>query len=116
MLVYNIQNGLQNTPLHTMLGHALYAKDRSKSLITVFNRIGACTRYQTIRSARSLLASYAVKCFTRDDYTMAGIDNSDYVDRSSLSDTDSSHYAALVLFQDSTVNNLKLNHQYRVQD
>ena len=34
---------------------------------------------------------------------MAGMDNSDYTDRSSLSGKHSSHYAALVLFQDATV-------------
>ncbi len=34
---------------------------------------------------------------------MAGMDNSDYADKSSLSGTESSHYAALVLFQDATV-------------
>lgn len=115
ILVYNIHNGAKKTPLHMMLGHALYARDRSKSLLTAFNRIGSSTSYQTIRSARSLLASYAVKCsengetpipstFTREDYTMAGMDNSDYADKSSLSGTEGSHYAALVLFQDATVN------------
>ena len=115
MLVYNIHRGKKKTPLHMMLGHALYARDRSKSLLTVFNRIGSFTSYQTIRHARSLLASYAVKCsengeipipstFTRDDYTMAGMDNSDYADKSSLSGTEGSHYAALVLFQDATLN------------
>ncbi len=115
MLVYNMHSGLKPTPLHMMLGHALYARDRCKSLITVLNRIGSCASYQTIRSARSLLASYTVKCsengetpipstFTREDYTMAGMDNSDYADKSSLSGTESSHYAALVLFQDATVN------------
>ena len=35
---------------------------------------------------------------------MAGMDNSDYADKSSLSGTKGSHYAALVLFQDATVN------------
>ena len=115
MLVFNIRNGIQKTPLHMMLGHAIYARDRSRSLLTVFNRIGSCTSYQTIRSARSLLANYAVKCsgdgetpmpstFTRDDYVMGGMDNSDYADKSSLSGTHGSHYAASVLFQDATVN------------
>ncbi len=35
---------------------------------------------------------------------MAGMDNSDYADKSSLSGTESSHYAASVLFQDATIN------------
>jgi hypothetical protein len=115
MLVFNIHNGMKKTPLHLMLGHSIYARDRSRSLLTVLNRIGSCTSYQTIRSARNLLVNYAVKCsedgetpipstFTREDYTMAGMDNSDYADKSSLSGTEGSHYAALVLFQDATVN------------
>lgn len=115
MLVYTIHNGIKRTPLHLMLGHSIYARDRSKSLLTVFNRIGACASYQSVRSARSLLASYAVKCsehgetplpctFNTSDYTMAGMDNSDYADKSSLSGTEGSHYAALVLFQDDTIN------------
>ncbi|KAH3717696.1 hypothetical protein DPMN_060491 [Dreissena polymorpha] len=35
---------------------------------------------------------------------MAGMDNSDYPDKSSISGTEGSHYAALVVFQDATVN------------
>ncbi|KAL8619946.1 hypothetical protein ACOMHN_015228 [Nucella lapillus] len=116
IILYNLHSGRKHTPLHLMLGHALYARDRSKSLMTAFNRIGASASYQTIRSARSLLASYSVKCsedgetpipstFTREDYAMGGMDNSDYADKSSLSGTESSHYAALVLFQDATVSN-----------
>lgn len=62
MLVYNIHGGVKRTPLHMMLGHALYARDRSRSILTAFNRIGSCMSYQTIRSVRSLLASYTVKC------------------------------------------------------
>ena len=115
MLVYNIHNGVKKSPLHMMLGHSLYARDRSKTLLTVFNMIGACTGYQTIRSVRSLLANYTVKLsedgetpipstFTREDYTMAGMDNSDYADKLSLSGTQGSHYAALVLFQDVKIN------------
>ena len=34
---------------------------------------------------------------------MGGMDNSDYANRSSLSGTEGCHYAALVLFQDTTV-------------
>ena len=43
-----------------MLGHALYAIDSYKSLLTAFNIIVSC--YKTIRSARSILVSDAVKC------------------------------------------------------
>ena len=42
--------------------------------------------------------------FTRDDYTMTDMDNSDCADKLSLSETIGSHYAALVLFPDATLN------------
>ena len=44
MIVYNIHSGLKKTPLHMMLGHALYAMDSNKSLLTAFNGIGSCTK------------------------------------------------------------------------
>ena len=114
MLVYNIHN-VKKSLWHMLLGHTLYARDGSKSLLTLFNRIGACASYQMIISARNLLAKYNVKCsedeetpipstFTREDYTIAGMDNSDYADKSSLSATQRSHYAALVLLQEAVIN------------
>ena len=44
MIVYNIHIGLKKTPLHMMLGHALYAIDSNKNIITAFNVIGYCTK------------------------------------------------------------------------
>ncbi|KAH3809608.1 hypothetical protein DPMN_137982 [Dreissena polymorpha] len=65
--------------------------------------------------ALSFLDSYAVKCsedgetpipstFTKEDYIISGMKNSDYADKSSISGTEGPHYAALVVFQDATVN------------
>ena len=106
-----------------MLGHARYARDRSKSLLTAFNRVVSGASYQTIKSARIIMTSYAVKwladgetpipsSFTRDDYTIAGLD------KSPLSGTMGSHYVALVLFQDATLNRPPppLNLQRQVQE
>ena len=45
-----------------------------------------------------------IHSFNRADYTMAHMDNSSYADKSSLSDTVDSHNAALLLFQDATLN------------
>ena len=116
MIVYNIHSGVKKTPLHMMLGYALNASYRRKSLLIAFNRIGSCTSYHTIISARSILASYVVKCladgeqpiqstFTREVHTIAGIDNSNSIRRqSSLSGTMDSHYAAKLLFQYATLN------------
>ncbi|KAH3734225.1 hypothetical protein DPMN_040664 [Dreissena polymorpha] len=115
MLVYISHSGWTRTPLHMMIGYAIYERDPCRSPFAAFNGIGACLSYQTIRSSHSLLASFAVKCsedgetqipstFTKEDYIMAGMDNSDYSDKSSISGTEGSHYAALVVFQDATVN------------
>ena len=43
MIVYNIHSGVKKTPL-MMLGHALYAIDSNKSLLTAFNIIVSCTK------------------------------------------------------------------------
>ncbi|KAH3823382.1 hypothetical protein DPMN_125181 [Dreissena polymorpha] len=42
--------------------------------------------------------------FIKQDYIMAGMDNWDYTDKSSISGTEGLHYAALVVFQVATVN------------
>ena len=44
---------------------------------------------------------------TRTDHTLAGMDNSDYTDKSSLSSMKIPHYAALDLSQDATLNKPK---------
>ena len=44
MIVYNIHSVLKKTPLHMMLGHALYAIYSNKSLLIAFNVIGSCTK------------------------------------------------------------------------
>ena len=43
MIVYNIHSGVNKTPLHMMLGHALYAIGNNNSLLTAFNIIVYCT-------------------------------------------------------------------------
>ena len=84
MIVHNIGCGVKKTQLHMMLGHALYARDRSKSLFTAFNRIGSCTSYQTIHPPvvswlrHDLLSRWRnihhmPSTFTRDDYIMAAM-------------------------------------------
>ena len=44
MIVYNIHSGVNKTPLHMMPGHALYAIDINKSVLTAFNIIVSCTK------------------------------------------------------------------------
>ena len=41
--------------------------------------------------------------FTKTDFTMGGMDNLNYADRSSFSGTQGSNYSASVLFQDATL-------------
>ena len=85
-----LHGGQQITTLHMILGHTIHERDHSKSLVPVLSMIGVCARYQTIKSACSLLAGYVVKAseggetpipstFTTSDYTMGGMDNSDYI-------------------------------------
>ena len=51
MIVYNIHSGVKKTPLHMMLGHALYAIDINKSLLIAFNIIVSCTKQLDLRVA-----------------------------------------------------------------
>ena len=44
MIVYNIHSGVKKTPMHMVLGHALYAIYSNKSLLTAFNIIVSCTK------------------------------------------------------------------------
>ena len=62
MIVYSIHIEVNKTPLHMMLGHAIYAIYRSKSLLIAFSMIGSYTSYHTNISDRSLLSNYVVKC------------------------------------------------------
>ena len=73
----------------------MYARDRSKNLMTAFNRIGVCASYAFIRFLRQLLAAYTIMCsdesnvpipsnLNREYFTMGGTDSSNYHDRSSL--------------------------------
>ncbi|KAH3838305.1 hypothetical protein DPMN_111713 [Dreissena polymorpha] len=39
MLVYISHSGLTRTPLHMMLGHAIYERDRIRSRLTAFNKL-----------------------------------------------------------------------------
>ena len=62
--------------------------------MTTLNRIGACASYQSFKSSRNLLASYAVtraedgetplpSNLSRDAYVQGGMDNSDFADTTS---------------------------------
>ena len=42
MMYYGLHNGTKKTPMHMMFGHSLYARDRSKTLMTGFNRVIVC--------------------------------------------------------------------------
>lgn len=102
------------TPLHTMLDRALFARDRSKALITTLNRIGVSNSYNAMMKDRYLLMAYTVDAagednvpipstFTKPDFAVGGTDSSNYADRSSLLGSQKSNYAASVLFQDVTL-------------
>lgn len=111
IMYYILFHGRRRTPLHILIGHSMYARDRSKTLMTAFNRVGVCSSYPFIRFLRQMLAAYAIwssggdgdvpipSNLNKEDFTMAGTDNSNYRDHSSLSGTKGCDYAAMVLFQ-----------------
>ena len=46
-MMYNLKTrGRKPVPMHMMVGHNIYARDRSKTILTIFNRIGACAGYK----------------------------------------------------------------------
>ena len=98
--------------MHVMFGHSTYGKTRIRALITTPNHIGVSTSYNDNRKSRNLLSSYAVLAsksegtpipshFTKTDFCIGAMDNSDYADNSSLSGTHSKHYTAMLLFQEA---------------
>ena len=110
---YNLTGGRQKVPIHIMLSHNIYARDRSKTILTIFNRAMVCAGYKTIRRAHSLLASYAINLakngevplpsnLTTDAFTEGMLDNSNYLDRASLSGTEMKNYSSGALAQDAT--------------
>ena len=110
---YNLTGGKQKVPMHMMLAHNVYARDRSKIILTIFNRAMVCAGYKTIRKSRSLLASFAINLakngevpipsnLTTDDFTEGMLDNSNYLDKASLSGTEMKNYSSAALVQDAT--------------
>ena len=116
MMYYLRTKGRKKVPMHMMVGHNVYARDRSKTILTIFNRVVACAGYKQIRKARSLLASYAIHLaknnevplpsnLTTEDFTEGMLDNSNYIDRSSLSGTEMKNYSSGALAQDAMKSN-----------
>ena len=101
-----LNNGQLTVPLHTMVGQTQYTRDRSKSMITVLNHVPVSESYPKVKRRRNLLMSYAIKeakeniplpsNITKDkgDFTQVATDNSNYIDRSSLSGKEQKNYSA----------------------
>ena len=67
--------------MHMMFGHSIYARDRSKTMLTALNRVSVSAGYNTVRRFRQLLMDYTIKCaeknnvpipsnLNREDFTM----------------------------------------------
>ena len=114
MLVWIVKNGREAVPLHVMVGQECFSRNHSKTHITNLNHISVSESYTKVKARRNLLLSYTIQQagenfpipskFTKneDDFTQVACDNSNYLDRSSLSGTDMKNYAASCLFQDKT--------------
>lgn len=111
IMYYQLFHGTKKTPLTTSFGQYQYGKSRSREILTVANRMGVSSSYNSIRRARQLLAAYAVaksnenevpvpSTFTVGAYVCGAMDNGDFGDRSSLSGTESDHVTMQVLFQE----------------
>ena len=100
-----------------MVGQSQYTQNRSKSMITVLNHIPVSDSYQKVKQRRNLMMSYAIKeareniplpsNMTKDkgDFTQVATDNSNYLDRSSLSWKEQKNYSASEVFQDASNSN-----------
>jgi len=60
IIVYMLHNGRHATGLHTMIGHAVFSYDRSKTLITTLNRIGVSNSYNAVKKDKR--PSHGVYC------------------------------------------------------
>lgn len=102
--------GLKKTPLQTLLGLFVYSSNRSKSTITILNRLGLSISYDEVLRIRTCLASYASSncpegCvvplpsnFNPDTYVTAAFDNFDQ-NEATISCLNSTHDTVSVLFQ-----------------
>jgi len=60
IIVYMLHNGRHATRLHTMIGHAVFSHDQSKTLITTLNRIGVSNSYNAVKKDKR--PSHGVYC------------------------------------------------------
>lgn len=51
-----------------MFVHASHTRDYSKRLLKAFNKRGSCASYQTIKSVRNILTTYALKCLEKNTH------------------------------------------------
>ena len=107
-------NGFKKTPLHTLLGLQVWSKTKSKSLITMLNRLGYSISYDEARRIRTELADYAKESSNNDVilpshfdpniFVTAAFDNLDFKDYG-ISGKNSVHETKIVAFQDYDPNN-----------
>ena len=98
IMTYHIHRGIKRHQCMSWLGTVHMEKTRSWALITTLgiNHIGVSTSYNDIRRSHNHLSSYAVLAsepedtpipshFTKADFCIEAVDNSDYADNSYLS-------------------------------
>ena len=115
IMIYNIHNGRQRTPLHIMSTTEIYETCKSRELITSFNKSGLYAGYNTMKRHRTDLAKYAVVSgqekernvtlpshFSPSRFTIAALDNFDHPDKNTLSGNASAHDTAITVFQEKT--------------
>ena len=114
VMVNIVKNGRESVPLHVMVGQECFSRDRSKTHITNLNHIGVSESYTKVKARRNLLMGYTIQeaaddipipsnmTKDEDDFAQVACDNSNYLDRSSLSGTEMLNYSASCMYQDKT--------------
>ncbi|KAJ8671942.1 hypothetical protein QAD02_003201 [Eretmocerus hayati] len=111
MMSYIFSNGQKRTPLHIMMAWSVYHTTRSKSLITILNRVGISISYPEIERYRIDLANYTARSgelltplpshWNPKEFTKAALDNFDF-EGNSVSGFFGTHHTVSVIFQNKT--------------
>lgn len=120
-VMYSIKNHARKAPQHVMLGLFIYSTTKSKSIITIMNRLGLCISYDEILRIRKRLASFTMEKndppipshFDRSIFVTTAFDNFDH-NEASISGLNRSHDTVIVLFQNNNPNTV--NRKPRVSE
>lgn len=113
IMYYVKKGGRVDTPLHILLGIFVYTYTKSKSTLSVLNRLGLTVSYDEILRIRARLATFIIENhqnkvplpyhFNTRNYVTAAFDNFD-CNEATISGLNSTHDTVIVVFQDLNTN------------